>query len=70
MLCATDTPYGNHLSSLTLIAAMLDEVGASDEIRRGVLGGTLEGILSGELPAMTDPVGPPTWELPHVDLRL
>ena len=47
VLWATDTPYGNHLASLTLIGSILDEVGASDEIRRGIFGGTLEGIING-----------------------
>ena len=50
VLFATDVPYGNHLSALTLIAAVLEQVGASEAIRRGVMGETLEGILRGELP--------------------
>jgi hypothetical protein len=70
VLWATDAPYGNHLASLALIGSILDEVGASDEIRRGIFGGTLEGILNGETPAMTDPVAPPTWEVTHAAQRV
>ncbi len=51
VLWATDTPYGNHLASLALIGAHPGEVGASEEIRRGIFGGTLEGIINGETPA-------------------
>ncbi len=70
VLFATDVPYGNHLSALTLIAAVLEQVGASEAVRRGVMGETLEGILRGELPALSAPVGPSVIELPPVNLRL
>ena len=43
VLFATDVPYGNHLSALTLIAAVLEQIGASEAIRRGVMGETLRG---------------------------
>ena len=64
------SPYGNISRRLTLIGSILDEVGASDEIRRGVFGGTLEGIVNGQAPAMTDPIAPRTWELPHAAQRV
>jgi hypothetical protein len=70
VLWATDIPYGNHLVSLALIGSILDELGASDEIRRGVFGLTLEGIIRGETPAMTDPIAPPRWELTHAAHRV
>jgi len=70
VLWATDVPYGSHLASLTLIGSILDEIGASEEIRRGIFGGTVEGIISGETPVMTDPIAPPTWELPHAAQRV
>jgi hypothetical protein len=70
VLWATDIPYGNHLVSLALIGSILDELGASDEIRRGVFGLTLEGIIRGETPTMTDPIAPPRWELTHAAHRV
>ena len=70
VMWATDVPYGNHLVSLALIGAVLDEVGASDEIRRGVFGGTLEGIVNGQTPVMSDPIAPATWELTHAAQRV
>jgi len=70
VLWATDIPYGNHLVSLALIGSILDELGASDEIRRGVFGLTLEGIIRGETPSMTDPIAPPRWELTHAAHRV
>jgi predicted TIM-barrel fold metal-dependent hydrolase len=70
VLFATDVPYGNHLSALTLIAAVLEQIGASEAIRRGVMGETLEGILRGELPVLSAPLAPPLVELSPVNLRL
>ena len=70
MLFATDVPYGNHLSALTLIAAVLEQIGASEAIRRAIMGETLEGILRGELPTLTAPLAPPVVELSPVNLRL
>ena len=70
VLWATDLPYGNHLVSLALIGATLDELGASDEIRRGIFGLTLDGIIRGETPTMTDPIGPASWELTHAAHRV
>ena len=70
IMWATDTPYGNHLVSLALIGSILDEIGASEEVRRGIFGGTLEGILEGETPAMSDPIAPATWELTHAAQRV
>jgi len=70
VLWATDIPYGNHLVSLALIGAILDELGASDAVRRGVFGETLEGILRGETPTMTDPIAPPAWQLTHTAHRV
>jgi predicted TIM-barrel fold metal-dependent hydrolase len=70
VMWATDVPYGNHLVSLALIGSVLDEVGASDEIRRGVFGGTLEGIVNGQTPVMSDPIAPTTWELTHAAQRV
>jgi predicted TIM-barrel fold metal-dependent hydrolase len=70
VMWATDAPYGNHLVSLALIGSILDEIGASEEIRRGIFGGTLEGIVNGVTPVMTDPIAPPTWELTHAAHRV
>jgi uncharacterized protein len=70
VMWATDVPYGNHLVSLALIGSILDEIGASDEIRLGVFGGTLEGIVNGRTPVMTDPIAPRTWELTHAAQRV
>ncbi len=70
VMWATDTPYGSHLASLALIGSILDEIGAGEEIRRGIFGGTLEGIINGQTPAMTDPIAPPTWELSHSAQRV
>jgi hypothetical protein len=65
VMWATDIPYGNHLVSLALIGACLEELGASDDVRRGIFGLTLDGILRGETPTMTDPIAPATWEMTH-----
>jgi uncharacterized protein len=65
VMWATDVPYGNHLVSLALIGSILDEIGASEEVRRGVFGLTLDGIVRGETPVMTDPIAPSRWELTH-----
>ena len=70
VMWATDAPYGNHLVSLALIGAILDEIGASDEVRHGIFGGTLEGIVNGRTPVMTDPIAPATWELTHAAQRV
>ncbi len=70
VMWATDAPYGNHLVSLALIGTILDEIGASDEIRHGIFGGTLEGIINGQTPVMSDPIAPPTWELGHAAQRV
>jgi len=70
VMWATDAPYGNHLVSLALIGAILDEIGASDEVRQGIFGGTLEGIVNGRTPVMTDPIAPATWELTHAAQRV
>ncbi len=65
VLWATDTPYGNHLSSLMLIGALLDELDVAEPLRRGIFGETLQGILRAELPVMTDPVAPLHSTLSH-----
>jgi uncharacterized protein len=70
VIFATDIPYGNHLSALTLVAAVLEQLGASDAIRRAIMGETLEGILRGELPTLSGPLAPPALELSPVNLRL
>jgi uncharacterized protein len=71
VLWATDVPYGHHLSSLTVIAALLEELDAPEAIRRGVLGETLEGIIRGELPAaLSDPIAPTAWALEHARQRI
>jgi predicted TIM-barrel fold metal-dependent hydrolase len=70
VLWATDLPYGNHLTSLMVIAAVLDELGATEQVRRGVLGETLEGIVRGELPTLSDPIAPSQWTLPHARQRV
>jgi predicted TIM-barrel fold metal-dependent hydrolase len=71
VLFATDTPYGNHLGMLMLAAASLEQVDASEPVRRAVLGETLEGILRGELPdTMSEPLLATEIELPLHRLRL
>ena len=70
VMWATDAPYGNHVVSLALIGSILDEIGASDDVRRGIFGGTLEGIVHGRTPVMTDPIAPATWELTHAAQRV
>ncbi len=71
LLFATDVPYGNHLASLTMVAAVLEELDAPESIRRGVMGDTLEGILRGELPAeLSEPLAPAEYALPTQRLRL
>jgi len=70
ILFATDTPYGNHLGMLMLAAATLEEVGAPEAVRRAVLGETLEGILRGELPTLSEPLAAEEVELPLHRLRL
>jgi predicted TIM-barrel fold metal-dependent hydrolase len=70
VLFATDIPYGNHLSAMTLVAAVLEQLDASEAVRRGVMGETLEGIIRGELPTLSDPLAPATIELAPERLRL
>ena len=71
VLYAADMPYGNFLSALTLITSVLVELDAPEALQRGVLGGTLEGILRGELPAtMSEPLAPASWTFPHSSLRV
>jgi predicted TIM-barrel fold metal-dependent hydrolase len=71
VLFATDTPYGNHLGMLMLAAASLEQVGASEAVRRAVFGETLEGILRGELPTtLSEPLTGEDVELPLHRLRL
>jgi hypothetical protein len=70
VLYAADVPYGNFLSGLVLAAAVLEELDADPEIRRGVLGATLEGILRSEEPTLTAPIAPATWELSHARHRV
>ena len=70
VLWATDIPYGNQVVSLALIGSILDELGASEPVRRGIFGGTLEGIVNGQTPTMSDPIAPATWELTHAAQRV
>ncbi len=51
VIWASDVPYGSHLSSILAAGVALEEHGASDELRRAVLGGTTLGLMeSGRLP--------------------
>jgi uncharacterized protein len=70
VLWATDLPYGNYTSSLGLVASLLEELDAPDAVRRSVVGEGLEGIIRGELPALSAPLAPPTWELSHARQRI
>ena len=49
VLWATDLPYGNHTSSLALVASLLEEP-TPRAVRRSVVGEGREGIVRGELP--------------------
>jgi hypothetical protein len=70
VLWATDLPYGNYTSSLALVASLLDELDAPEEVRRSVLGAGLEGIVRGELPALSAPLAPATWQISHARQRV
>jgi hypothetical protein len=38
-----------------MVASILEELGVDDDVRRGIMGGTLEGILAGDLPDLSPP---------------
>jgi len=43
---------------LTMVASILEELDVDDHVRRGIMGGTLEGILAGDLPDLSPPAAP------------
>ena len=70
VLWATDVPYGHHQPPLITLAAMLEEYGASEQVRRGIFGESLEGILRGELPTPTAPIAPSALTVSNGLLRV
>ncbi len=70
LLYAADVPYGNFLTSLTMVASILEQLDVADDVRRGIMGGTLEGILAGELPTLTPPIGPAEGSYRHTAMRV
>ncbi|CAA9534049.1 MAG: hypothetical protein AVDCRST_MAG79-1186 [uncultured Thermoleophilia bacterium] len=70
LLFAADVPYGNFLTSLTMLASILEQLDVDDDIRRGIVGGTLEGIIAGELPTLSPPVGPVEGSYRHTAMRV
>jgi hypothetical protein len=70
VLWATDAPYGHHLNSLVFIGAVLEELNAPEQIRRGILGETLEDLIRGKLPTLSAPIAPSTWTLDHARQRV
>jgi predicted TIM-barrel fold metal-dependent hydrolase len=70
VLWATDVPYGHHQPPLITLAALLEEFGASERVRRGIFGESLEGILRGELPTLTAPIAPSALTVDNARLRI
>ena len=70
VLYASDVPYGSFLTSLTMVASILEELDVDESVRRGILGGTLDGILAGVLPELSEPVGGPERTIPQTSLRV
>lgn len=62
VLYASDVPYGHFATAIPLLAAVLEHLQASHEIRRAVMGGTARSLLGGELPALTSPIGAARYE--------
>jgi hypothetical protein len=70
LLYASDVPYGTSLTSLTMVASILEELGVDDDVRRGIMGGTLEGILAGDLPDLSPPAAPAESRHRHTAMRV
>jgi predicted TIM-barrel fold metal-dependent hydrolase len=70
VLWATDVPYGHHASSIAVLATILAELGADDETRRAVFGGSFDGILEARLPTLTRPLAAPALTVGNDRLRV
>lgn len=57
VLFASDVPYGYFATAIPLLAAVLEHVGATPEVRRKVMGGTAQLLIDGELPTLSAPIG-------------
>jgi predicted TIM-barrel fold metal-dependent hydrolase len=70
VLFATDVPYGNHLAALSVVGVVLEQLRAPQEARRAIFGETLEGLVAGNLPKLSEPLAPRTWTLTHAQQRV
>lgn len=57
VLFASDVPYGYFATSIPLLAAVLEHLGAPPDLRRKVMGGTAQLLIDGELPTLSAPIG-------------
>jgi predicted TIM-barrel fold metal-dependent hydrolase len=68
---ASDVPYGDHLSSQHLLLRLMAKADLPEDVRRGVMGETVLGLVEGRRPEkISPPIVGPTLEVAYDHMRV